>query len=72
MELPSSKEFEKNILITELFLGDAVLFNFKIIHGSTGTNSYKSQKPTFIYKFNIISNKPHGKSQHHYLLMVLI
>ncbi len=44
MDLPSSKEFEKKILIPELSLGDAVLFNFKTVHGSTGNNSSKSRR----------------------------
>ena len=44
MDLPPSKEFEKNILIPELSLGDAVLFNFKTVHGSTGNNSSKSRR----------------------------
>ena len=44
MDLPSLKEFEKNILIPELSLGDAVLFNFKTVHGSTGNNTPKSRR----------------------------
>ena len=44
MDLPSSKEFEKYIFIPELTLGDAVLFNFKIVHGSTGNNTLKSRR----------------------------
>ena len=44
MDLPSSEEFEKNILIPELKLGDAVLFNFKTVHGSTGNNTSKSRR----------------------------
>ena len=44
MDLPSLEEFEKNILIPELNLGDAVLFNFKTVHGSTGNNSSKSRR----------------------------
>ena len=44
MDLPPSKEFEKNILIPKLSLGDAVLFNFKTVHGSTGNNSSKSRR----------------------------
>ena len=44
MNLPPPKDFEKNILIPELSLGDAVLFNFKTIHGSTGNNSSKSRR----------------------------
>jgi ectoine hydroxylase-related dioxygenase (phytanoyl-CoA dioxygenase family) len=37
-------EFKKNILIPELNLGDAVLFNFKTVHGSTGNNTSKSRR----------------------------
>jgi ectoine hydroxylase-related dioxygenase (phytanoyl-CoA dioxygenase family) len=44
MDLPSLEEFEKNILIPELNLGDAVLFNFKTVHGSTGNNTSKSRR----------------------------
>ena len=44
MDLPSSKEFKKNIFIPELTFGDAVLFNFKIVHGSTGNNTLKSRR----------------------------
>ena len=44
MDLPSSEKFEKNILIPELSLGDAVLFNFKTLHGSTGNNTSKSRR----------------------------
>ena len=44
MDLPSLDEFKKNILIPELNLGDAVLFNFKIVHGSTGNNTFKSRR----------------------------
>ena len=44
MDLPSSEEFEKNILIPEVSLGDAVLFNFKTLHGSTGNNTLKSRR----------------------------
>ncbi len=44
MNLPSFEEFEKDILIPDLNLGDAVLFNFKTVHGSTGNNSSKSRR----------------------------
>ena len=44
MDLPSIEEFEKNILIPELNLGDAVLFNFKTVHSSTGNNTFKSRR----------------------------
>ena len=44
MDLPKLQEFKKNILVPELNLGDAVLFNFKTVHGSTGNNSSKSRR----------------------------
>jgi ectoine hydroxylase-related dioxygenase (phytanoyl-CoA dioxygenase family) len=44
MDLPSLDEFKNNILIPELKLGDAVLFNFKTVHGSTGNNTSKSRR----------------------------
>ena len=44
MDLPPLEKFEKNILIPELNLGDAVLFNFKTVHGSTGNNTSKSRR----------------------------
>ena len=44
MDLPSIEFFQKDILIPKLNLGDAVLFNFKIIHGSTGNKTSKSRR----------------------------
>ena len=44
IDLPNKDEFEKDIYIPELNLGDAVLFNFKIVHGSTGNNSSISRR----------------------------
>ena len=44
MDLPKAEEFEKDILIPELNLGDAILFNFKIVHGSSGNNTLKSRR----------------------------
>ena len=44
MKLPKIEEFEKDILVPDLKLGDAVLFNFKTVHGSTGNNSSKSRR----------------------------
>tara|TARA_A100000164_G_scaffold309879_1_gene287366 strand:+ start:103 stop:891 length:789 start_codon:yes stop_codon:yes gene_type:complete len=44
MDLPLKEEFEKNILIPELSLGDAVLFNFKIVHGSSGNSTSKPRR----------------------------
>ena len=44
MDLPSINDFKDNILIPELNLGDAVLFNFKIVHGSSGNKTSKSRR----------------------------
>ena len=44
MDLPKEDQFKKDILIPELNLGDAVLFNFKIVHGSSGNNTLKSRR----------------------------
>ena len=35
---------KKDILVPELNLGDAVLFNFKIVHGSSGNKTLKSRR----------------------------
>ena len=44
MDLPNIDDFKDNILIPELNLGDAVLFNFKIVHGSSGNKTLKSRR----------------------------
>tara|TARA_B100001094_G_C17802200_1_gene609639 strand:- start:357 stop:713 length:357 start_codon:yes stop_codon:yes gene_type:complete len=44
MDLPKFDEFKKDILIPDLNLGDAVLFNFKIAHGSSGNKTSKSRR----------------------------
>ena len=44
MSLPIIEEFKKDILIPDLKLGDAVLFNFKTIHGSKGNLSSQSRR----------------------------
>jgi len=44
MDLPKIIDFKKDILIPDLNLGDAVLFNFKIVHGSTGNKTSKSRR----------------------------
>ena len=44
MDLPTSDKFKNNIFIPELNLGDAVLFNFKTVHGSTGNNTSGSRR----------------------------
>jgi ectoine hydroxylase-related dioxygenase (phytanoyl-CoA dioxygenase family) len=44
MDLPKVEKFKNDILIPELNLGDAVLFNFKTVHSSTGNNTLKSRR----------------------------
>ena len=44
MDLPSIDDLKKNILIPDLSLGDAVLFNFKTVHGSSGNKTSKSRR----------------------------
>ena len=44
MNLPSQEKFKKNILVPDLSLGDAVLFNFKTVHCSTGNNTLKPRR----------------------------
>jgi len=44
MDLPKVEKFNNDILIPELSLGDAVLFNFKTVHSSTGNNTLKSRR----------------------------
>ncbi len=44
MDLPKIKELKYDILIPELNLGDAVLFNFKTVHGSTGNKTLKPRR----------------------------
>ena len=43
-DLPKIDDFKKDILIPELNLGDAVLFNFKIVHGSSGNKTSNSRR----------------------------
>ena len=44
MDLPNIDDYKNDILIPELNLGDAVLFNFKIVHGSSGNKTTKSRR----------------------------
>ena len=44
MNLPEINDYKKDILIPELNLGDAVLFNFKIVHGSSGNKTSNSRR----------------------------
>jgi len=39
MEMPSIETLNNKIMIPDLKLGDAVLFNFKIVHGASGNNT---------------------------------
>ena len=50
MEMPDIKKIEKDIFIPDLELGDAVLFNFKIVHGSDA-NLTSSQRRAFSMRF---------------------
>ena len=52
------------IMIPDLKLGDAVLFNFKTVHGSTGNNSTKSRR-AFSMRFigdDVRYKKRYGKT----------
>ncbi len=44
MDLPNINDIKDNILIPKLNLGDAVLFNFKIVHGSSGNKTLKPRR----------------------------
>ena len=44
MDLPKIDNFKNDIFIPELNLGDAVLFNFKIVHGSSGNKTSKARR----------------------------
>ena len=50
MDLPKLEEFKQDVLIPELNLGDAVLFNFKIVHGSS-SNKTPKQRRAFSMRF---------------------
>ena len=50
MELPDLKEIEEDIFIPNLEIGDAVLFNFKIVHGSDA-NLTSLQRRAFSMRF---------------------
>jgi ectoine hydroxylase-related dioxygenase (phytanoyl-CoA dioxygenase family) len=44
MDLPNINDFINDIFIPELNLGDGVLFNFKIVHGSSSNKTSKSRR----------------------------
>ena len=50
MEMPDIKKIEKDIFVPDLEIGDAVLFNFKIVHGSDA-NLTSLQRRAFSMRF---------------------
>ena len=50
MDMPDINSIDNKILTTDLKLGDAVLFNFKIVHGASGNNS-KNRRRAFSMRF---------------------
>ena len=50
MDIPDISNMEKNILNPEMNLGDAILFNFKVLHSSSG-NTEKIPRRAFSMRF---------------------
>ena len=50
MDMPDITKMEKNILNSEMNLGDAILFNFKVLHSSSG-NTEKIPRRAFSMRF---------------------
>ena len=50
MDMPDIKSMEKNILKPKMNLGDAILFNFKVLHSSSG-NSENIPRRAFSIRF---------------------
>ena len=50
MDMPDVKSMKKNILNPKMNLGDAILFNFKVLHSSSG-NSEKIPRKAFSMRF---------------------
>ena len=50
MDMPNINSIDNEIMAPELKLGDAVLFNFKIVHGSPGNNS-ENRRRAFSMRF---------------------
>ena len=50
MDMPDIKTMDENILNTEMNLGDAILFNFKVLHSSSG-NTKKIARRAFSMRF---------------------
>ena len=50
MEMPNIEKLNNEIMIPSIKLGDAILFNFKIVHGASGNNS-KDRRRAFSMRF---------------------
>ena len=50
MEMPNIEKLNNEIMIPNIRLGDAILFNFKIVHGASGNNS-KNRRRAFSVRF---------------------
>ena len=50
MDMPDIAKMEKNILSSEMNIGDAILFNFKVLHSSSG-NTEKIPRRAFSMRF---------------------
>ena len=50
MDMPDITKMEKNILRSEMNIGDAILFNFKVLHSSSG-NTEKIPRRAFSMRF---------------------
>ena len=50
MEMPNLDFYKENIVTPEVNLGDAILFNFKVVHGAPG-NKTKNKRRAFSMRF---------------------
>ena len=50
MDMPNIESSEHNIMIPDLKIGDAVLFNFKTVHGAPG-NTGMNRRRAFSMRF---------------------
>ena len=50
MDMPDIESIENEIMVPDLKLGDAILFNFKTVHGAPGNNT-KNQRRAFSMRF---------------------
>ena len=44
MDMPNINSMKENILKCEMNLGDAILFNFKVLHSSSGNETNRSRR----------------------------